>query len=416
MGRKATGTVYVQGGRFKALIPLADGSRWPVDLKDPGLSRAAAKALAAQITEHEKHTGELLAAKRLRQPAPAVGGESLAGWLDRWFADRDARGLQTKADRGRIRSHVPELLLSRPIASVTKSDVEGLVEILDGKVRDGVIKWKSAMNAWAVVSKAFDDAANAKTRALRVLASNPAAGVRGPDRGARTAKQYLYPSELLAVVSHPDVPIAWARNIALGAYLYMRPGELEALEWEDVDLDRGIVHVHRAIDREHGGTKPTKTDTPRRFAVEPVLLPLLVAMHKETGGKGRVTSFPSETNYARAFRTLLGRAGVDRAELHEPTPTRKAITFYDLRATGVTWRIIRGDDPMKVMSAAGHRDFHTTQGYIREAEALREGFGDVFPPLPARLLAESSQIPSHRAQVRGIKVPKEGLEPSHPCG
>src|SRR4051812_32019524 len=85
-------------------------------------------------------------------------------------------------------------------------------------------------------------------------------------------------------------------------------------------------------------------------------------------------------------RTMLDKAGVTRDELHANDATRKGLTWYDLRATGITWMAIRGDDPLKIMSRAGHVDFKTTQGYIREAEAVRAGFGDVFPPLPATVL------------------------------
>jgi hypothetical protein len=67
---------------------------------------------------------------------------------------------------------------------------------------------------------------------------------------------------------------------------------------------------------------------------------------------------------------------------------------------------IRGDDPLK--SRAGHVDFGTTQGYIREAEAVRAGFGDVFPPLPASLAVdvedkecpETSRVSGNRLKSR----------------
>ncbi len=39
------------------------------------------------------------------------------------------------------------------------------------------------------------------------------------------------------------------------------------------------------------------------------------------------------------------------------------------------------------MQRAGHSDFETTRGYIREAENLREGFGQVLPPRPPGLTA-----------------------------
>lgn len=62
------------------------------------------------------------------------------------------------------------------------------------------------------------------------------------------------------------------------------------------------------------------------------------------------------------------------------------MTFYDLRATGITWRAIRGDEPLRIQRAAGHTGFDTTQNYIREAESVKEGFGEVFPPLPEALI------------------------------
>ena len=47
---------------------------------------------------------------------------------------------------------------------------------------------------------------------------------------------------------------------------------------------------------------------------------------------------------------------------------------------------VRGDDALKIMQHVGHKNFPTTQGYLREGENLREGFGQVFPPLPTELL------------------------------
>lgn len=312
-------------------------------------------------------------------------GESLSKWFGRWFDDRAARGIQTNVDRGRVTNHVPAELLSKPAASVTSSDLEGIVETLDRKVAAKEMKWKNASNVWGVINKAFNDMAHGKTRSLRVRTDNPAADVRGPDRGERTLKQYLYPSEFEAFVSCEDVPLEWRTFVAVATYLYVRPGELEALEWPDIDLARGTIHVHRAIDRERGGTKGTKTDVPRKFQMEPGLLPLLHALHDASGGKGRVLPvLPFKTNAARDLRRLLKVAKVDREELHDmEDATRKALTAYDLRATGITWRAVRGDDPLKIKSAAGHKRFATSEIYIREAEAIRDGFGVVFPSLEA---------------------------------
>jgi hypothetical protein len=45
------------------------------------------------------------------------------------------------------------------------------------------------------------DMVSAKKRELRVREDNPCRDVKAPERGARKAKQYLYPSEFLQFVS-----------------------------------------------------------------------------------------------------------------------------------------------------------------------------------------------------------------------
>src|SRR5262249_9852546 len=143
--------------------------------------------------------------------------------------------------------------------------------------------WRTAWNGWALARAMFRDASRSKDRALRVREDNPCLGVAPPDRGAKKVKQYLAPAEFLALVSCADVPMAWRRVYVLAVYLYCRPGELEALEWSDLDLDHGTIHVHRALHYDTGVVKPVKTMEARRFGVEPALVPLLRALRADAG-------------------------------------------------------------------------------------------------------------------------------------
>jgi integrase len=124
----------------------------------------------------------------------------------------------------------------------------------------------------------------------------------------------VYPSEFVALVSSSRVPLRWRRLFALGAYTFMRPGELEALRWEDVDLVHGAIHIHRAVDRARvrGRIKATKTNLARRVPIEPELLPLLRAMRQECAGRGPVLAMPSPGMLWRKV-PLLPRAGGRRA-------------------------------------------------------------------------------------------------------
>lgn len=94
------------------------------------------------------------------------------------------------------------------------------------------------------------------------------------------------------------------------------------------------------------------------------------------------------------------------------------MTFHDLRSTGITWMAVRGDGPLKIKHKAGHRQFTTTEGYIREAVAVRDGFGDPFPRLPQEIV--SSAVSSERLGKNGyayrirkeLVVGEAGFEPA----
>ena len=51
----------------------------------------------------------------------------------------------------------------------------------------------------------------------------------------------------------------------------------------------------------------------------------------------------------------------------------------------ITWLALRGEDPVTIMRRAGHADFKTTSGYIRDG-GPQEGRGAPLPPLPPALL------------------------------
>ncbi|WP_437603965.1 site-specific integrase [Sorangium sp. So ce590] len=120
----------------------------------------------------------------------------------------------------------------------------------------------------------------------------------------------------------------------------------------------------------------------------------------ELGGVRRVAVADAAVEQVRPDASP---AALGRAELFANDATRKQLTFHDLRATGITWMALRGDEPIKIMRRAGHEDIATTMGYVREAENLMHPVGEPFPPLPAALLvssAESSEGPAHWAQLR----------------
>ena len=189
-------------------------------------------------------------------------------------------------------------------------------------------------------------------------------------------------------------------------YTFARAGELEALEWADVDLEHGVIQINKAIDRETGDVKSTKSGEARRIPMEHELRPVLERLHDEHTGP-RVLWMPDNEDRAILLRKHLAVADVKRADLFADNDRQKHVTFHDLRATGITWAAVRGDDPLKVKQRARHASFSTTEGYIREAENLAAGFGDVFPPLPADLVGSTERTVerSNERSNGGASVP-----------
>ena len=408
MSRRSTGTVRLIGGRWRAKWTRADGtrSRWvPIPAKDdPPIApddEAGARAYAASLAPSVKSAG--------------VGGgsvETVDAYARRWLRDRDGRIASIEADRARMRLHVLPHLGPLDVRTFTRDDVEALRDELDAKIAKGALAWKTVASVWTLVTSMCGDMVSAKKREFRARKDNPCADVKPPERGDKKAKQYLYPSEFLTFVSCEAVPLRLRRGVAIAVYTFVRDGELRELRWDggDLDLAHGTLSVTRSVTRT-GSVKSTKSGETRRFAVEPNILPLLRALHTEAEGKGHVVRF-RDRHMARDLRLWLARAGVNRPELHKGDAHRKPITWHDLRATGITWMAVRGDDPLKIKQRAGHSTFSTTEGYIREAEAVRDGFGEVFPLLPQSILAHSlGQVGHLHANLSSKMVEALGIEP-----
>jgi len=400
MPKERRGTVEYDAkkGCYRIRLTLNDGSRPWVDLTPTARSALAekrAREVAVQrskIARQENLRAEDFGLKPRAEKVDALAAPAtdvMERWLEAWTQHRQRRGLSTASESERMyRRHVAPVIATH-VRVWTGDDFRRLSRTLDEKVRTGELSWKSALNVWGVATKMATDAASSKLDEIRCRSDDPSHRVEGPDRGVRKVKQYLYPSELLTLVASERVPIRWRRLFALAVYSYARSGELEALERSDVDLEHATVHVHRSVDRvrNKGKVKSTKSAVARRIPIEPELVPLMRVLVAET--QNRIFKMPSVGVLSSKLKHYLAQAGVQRSELFTSDATRKAITFHDLRATGITWCAVRGDDPLKIMQRAGHASFETTRGYIREAENLRSSFGSVFPALPKSLLESS---------------------------
>ncbi|GAH69395.1 unnamed protein product, partial [marine sediment metagenome] len=144
------------------------------------------------------------------------------------------------------------------------------------------------MNVWWALRGATREATSSKRRDLRVLFGrpNPCAAVQPPgDRNSRQDRQktFVYPTEFAQLVACIDVPLAWREAHAIAAYTFLRPSELRALRWPDVDIDHGRMRINKAWSYLDGRVKSPKTRSGiRDVPIHPRLLPLLRRMREIT--------------------------------------------------------------------------------------------------------------------------------------
>ena len=201
-------------------------------------------------------------------------------------------------------------------------------------------------------------------RAIRYgrAAQNPVDVARLPRATPREAGREITEEELARLLTVARSHRLFAAFYLLAA-LGLRRGEVLGLAWPDVDLERGEIHIRRALVPNHLMGKPvlgpTKTSGSNRILPLPEEARQVLLEHRnrlmEDGlyhPQGLV--FPSVNgtplrpeNLRRVWLDLLRKAEVPRARLH------------DLRATFITRIIRQTGNPKLAAALAGHRSLQT---------------------------------------------------------
>ena len=315
------------------------------------------------------------------------------------------------------------------MAEIKTDDVKAIRGGLRQAFLAETISAKRCMNLWselitAPFSRAFtDDDADYETVHVGPANKNPALGVKPPvskkeiDEDERE-RQALFPRDFVKLISCEAIPLAWRRLYAVAVSLYVRPEELYALNWTDVDWEAHEVRVRIALDLKTGEEKPTKTKAGRRSVpIGAPLMPLLAQMKLEAGSHtGRIFQLTGavrdvEKNVAR-LRAHLEQAGVDRLDLLKGSDVLKPFDFRSLRTTGITWLAMLGTDSSVIALYAGHDKPEVSWAhYIKQGPDLRRRYGEPFPPLDALV------APPHQGFGEGFGVLPESLPktPSNQC-
>lgn len=303
--------------------------------------------------------------------AAANGRQTLGDWLEEWLVQiKRSRKPRTFTTYGAlIRTHCRQLRDVK-LRDVTVRQIDDLLDHVATTVSP-----TTAGNLHRTLRAAF-------SVALRrgLIAANPCRYATVPRVPHAEVQPLTLPEvqSLLEAAASDRNAARWSVALALG----LRQGEALALKWDDIDLDSGTLAVRRQLQRhpwEHGcneadprhspalcprrhsgglGFDDTKTGAGRRvLAIPPQMVPQLLE-HRRAQAEERLKvgsawrdldlvfarpdgSPADPRSDHRAWKSLLARAGIRNARLH------------DARHTAATLLLAQGVDGRVVMSLMG---------------------------------------------------------------
>lgn len=167
----------------------------------------------------------------------------------------------------------------------------------------------------------------------------------------------------LDATSFDTLAALWRLAVSTG----MRRGELLALRWGDVDVDRGELSVRRTITRGQNGltTGEPKTAKGKRSISLPASCVTALKKHRISQTRVRLNLGPvwqdNDLVFERGNGDVLHPNIVSSRfrKLCEQTELPK-IRFHDLRHTAATLMLANGEHPKIVQERLGHSDISMT--------------------------------------------------------
>jgi len=278
-----------------------------------------------------------------------------------------------------LRRHVFPRIGERPIASVDEEVVANVVRDLDA---EGLSGW-TIKGVLIPVGRVLTYAVRQK-----LVSHNAVSRLERSERPhiIRREKRILTAEEIEALVG--ATPKSYRPIITTAVFTGLRLMELLGLWWGDLDLDSGLLHVRRQLDRAGNYTEPKTQRSARTVVLTPSLVSLL-REHKhgsERNGPSD-TVFATETGRPMYYRNVTRRGlavAIERASINRENGPR--LRFHDLRHTYASLLIAQGLNVLFVSRQLGHAfpsfTLNTYGGLFDQAENARravEGLEAVFP-------------------------------------
>jgi integrase len=150
-----------------------------------------------------------------------------------------------------------------------------------------------------------------------------------------------------------------ARERALWAtafYAGLRLGELQALDWQHVDLEHNLIHVERSWDRIAGFIPPKSRSGERRVPITSTLRNHLLAHRLQQGTGGHGLLFPNHSG-DRPFNPATANKHAQKAWYNAGLAR---ITLHECRHSYAAYAIAAGINTKALSTYMGHASITIT--------------------------------------------------------
>ena len=285
---------------------------------------------------------------------------TVSGWLDTWLATycTDLKPMTVSGYRNKIEGRIKPYIGTVQIASLTNVQVQRYYNRLSaGDEKHKPLSPKSVQNIHGILHKALEQAVTA-----HLIAANPCDHVKLPAVKKAPLKPLMDDSvpKFLAAVKGDD----YERLFILDLFSGLRQSEILGLEWEDVDLENGILHVRRQLQRNYDTNEyifldETKNGKDRIAVIAPSIVKVLREQRAEQSQWRLVAGEAWENPHNLVFTNRLGR----HLKHHTVYGHFKRIVkeigmpetrFHDLRHSYAVNALQNGDTPKDVSDQLGH--------------------------------------------------------------
>jgi integrase len=309
-----------------------------------GTKKDAVKYLTATL--RDKDLGVFI------EPCALSVNEYLTKWLE--AAARPRLRERTLSDyTEKLKRYVRPTIGDKQLADVRPLNIQTLY----GQMQANGLSARTVRYTHAILSSAFKQAIK-----WHMLTRNPCEAVELP-RAERREMQAFSPEDagqFLRAAKDDEQGIIFAFALATG----MRPEEYLALKWSDVELDRGVAIVRRALVWRRGGGwyfDEPKTSRSRRTVPLPASLVKSLIAHRRKQAKARLRAGSQYQNNELVFATGEGSPHNSRnlTNRHFRPILKRAnlsldFRLYDLRHSCATLLLSVGENPKVVSERLGH--------------------------------------------------------------